>query len=75
MTELCDIPESTDWVGKLNITFTEEEDGSGLISIEWNPTDPDLDYWTSLGEEKQQKFIMNCIIKACKNLGITTDDT
>ena len=75
MTELCDIPESTDWVGKLNITFTEEEDGSGLISIEWDPTDPDLDYWTSLGEKKQQKFIMNCIIKACENLGITTDDT
>ena len=39
MTELCDIPESTDWVGKLNITFTEEEDGSGLISIEWDPTE------------------------------------
>ena len=75
MTELCDIPESTDWVGKLNITFTKEEDGSGLISIEWDPTDPDLDYWTSLGEEKQQKFTMNCIIKACENFGITTDDT
>ena len=75
MTELCDIPESTDWVGKLNITFTEEEDGSGLISIEWDPTDPDLDYWTSLGEEKQQEFMMNCIIKACENFSITTDDT
>ena len=75
MTELCDIPESTDWVSKLNITFTEEEDGSGLISIEWDSTDPDLDYWTSLGEEGQQKFIMDGIFKSFETLGITTDDT
>ena len=75
MTEPCDIPESIDWVGKLNITFTEEEDGSGLISIEWDPSDPDLDYWTSLGEEKQQKFMMNGIIKSCEKLGIITYNT
>jgi hypothetical protein len=36
---------------------------------------PDLGYWTSLGEEGQQKFIMDGIFKACENLGITTDDT
>jgi len=75
MTEHNDATESTDWVSKLNITFTEEEDGSGLISIEWDPTDPDLDYWTSLGEKKQQKFMMDGIIKSCETLGITTDDT
>ena len=75
MTELCDVPESTDWVGKLKFTFSEEEDGSGLLTIEWDPDDPDLDYWTSLGEEKQQKFIMDGLFKACKDLGITTDDT
>lgn len=75
MTEHNDATESTDWVGKLKFTFSEEEDGSGLITIEWDPEDPDLDYWTSLGEEGQQKFIMDGLFKSCKNLGITTDDT
>ena len=75
MTEHNDIPESTDWVGKLKFTFSEEEDGSGLITIEWDHLDPDLDYWTSLGEEEQQKFIMDGLFKSCKNLGITTNDT
>lgn len=75
MIEHNDITESTDWVGKLKFTFSEEEDGSGLITVEWNHLDPDLDYWTSLGEERQQKFIMDGIFKSCKDLGITTDDT
>jgi hypothetical protein len=75
MTELFDIPESTDWVGKLKFIFSEEEDGSGLITIEWDQNDPDLDYWTSLGEERQQQFIMNGIFKSFETLGITTDDT
>jgi hypothetical protein len=75
MTEHNDIPESINWVSKLKLTFTEEEDGSALTTIEWDPDDPDLDYWTSLGEEGQQKFIMDGIFKACENLGITTDDT
>ena len=75
MTEHNDVTESTDWVSKLKFTFSEEEDGSGCITSEWDPTDPDLDYWTSLGEEGQQKFIMDGLFKAFKNLGITTDDT
>jgi len=75
MTELFDIPESTDWVGKLKFIFSEEEDGSGLMTIEWDQNDPDLDYWTSLGEERQQQFIMNGIFKSFETLGITTDDT
>jgi hypothetical protein len=75
MTEHNDIPESINWVNKLKLTFTEEEDGSALTTIEWDPDDPDLDYWTSLGEEGQQKFIMDGIFKTCENLGITIDDT
>ena len=75
MTELFDIPESTDWVSKLKFIFSEEEDGSGLITIEWDQNDPDLDYWTSLGEERQQQFIMDGIFKSFETLGITTDDT
>jgi hypothetical protein len=49
--------------------------GQVSLTIEWDPDDPDLDYWTSLGEEGQQKFIMDGIFKSCANLGITTDDT
>ena len=75
MTESCNVTESTDWVGKLKFTFSEEEDGSGLITIEWDPEDPDLDYWTSLGKEGQQKFIMDGLFKSFENLGLTTDDT
>lgn len=75
MTEHNDIPESIDWVGKLKFTFTEKEDRSGLITVEWDPEDPDLDYWTSLREEGQQKFIMDGLFKSCEDLGITTDDT
>jgi hypothetical protein len=75
MTEHNDATESTDWVGKLKFTFSEEEDGSGRITSEWDQNDPDLDYWTSLGEEGQQKFIMDGLLKSCEALGITTDDT
>ena len=75
MTEHNDVTESTDWVGKLKFTFSEEEDGSGRITSEWDPTDPDLDYWTSLGEKGQQKFIMDGLFKSFEALGITTDDT
>jgi hypothetical protein len=75
MTEHNDATELTDWVGKLKFTFSEEEDGSGLITIEWDENDPDLDYWTSLGKKGQQKFIMDGIFKSCADLGITTDDT
>jgi hypothetical protein len=75
MTEHNDATELTDWVGKLKFTFSEEEDGSGLITIEWDHLDPDLDYWNSLGEEGQQKLIMDELLKSCADLGITTDDT
>ena len=33
MTEHNDVPESINWVGKLKLTFTEEEDGSALIQL------------------------------------------
>lgn len=75
MTEHNDATESTDWVGKLKFIYTEEKDESALLTIEWDQNDPDLDYWTSLGEERQQKFIMDGIFKSCADLGITIDDT
>jgi hypothetical protein len=63
------------WVFKLNMEFTEEEDGSATISMQWDETDPELDYWNSLAEEQRQKFLKNALYSAIKNLGISTDDT
>ena len=63
------------WVHKLHIEVIDEEDGSGTIAIEWDETDPDLDYWNGLGKEGQEKFIMDALHASIKNLGLTTDDT
>ena len=63
------------WVFKLNMEFTEEEDGSATISMQWDETDPDLDYWNSLGKKGQEKFIMDALYASFENLGLTTDDT
>jgi hypothetical protein len=45
------------------------------LQIEWDETDPDLDYWNGLGKEGQEKFIMDALHASIKNLGLTTDDT
>jgi hypothetical protein len=62
------------WVFKLNIEVVDEEDGSGTIVIEWDETDPDLQYWNELGKEGQEKFIMDALYNALENAGVTTDD-
>ncbi len=62
------------WIDKLTIEFIEEEDGSGTIQIEWDDTDPELDYWTGLGKEGQEKFIMDALHASFKNLGLTTEE-
>ena len=63
------------WVYKLHIEVINEEDGSATIQIEWDETDPDLDYWNSLGKEGQEKFIMDALHAAIENLGLTNNDT
>ena len=63
------------WVRKLHIEVINEEDGSATIQIEWDETDPDLDYWTSLGKEGQEKFIMDALHASFENLGLTNNDT
>ena len=35
------------------------------IQIEWDENDPDLDYWTSLGPESQEEFILTALRNAC----------
>jgi hypothetical protein len=34
------------------------------IHIEWDETDPELEYWTSLGQDDQQTFIVNALNNA-----------
>jgi len=47
-------------VEKLNIDYVEE-DGSGTICIDWDETDPDLQWWTDLGEDGQKSFILDSL--------------
>ena len=72
---MTDTSDLANWVYKLHIEVIDEEDGSGTIVIEWDETDPDLDYWTCLGKEGQEKFIMDALHASIKNLGLTTNDT
>ena len=63
------------WVHKLHVEVINEEDGSATIQIEWDETDPDLDYWNSLGKEGQQEFITKALYSSLENFEITTNDT
>jgi hypothetical protein len=72
---MIDTFDPASWVYKLHIEVINEEDGSVTIQIEWDETDPDLDYWNSLGKEGQEKFIMNALHASFKNLGLTNNDT
>jgi hypothetical protein len=57
---MTDTFDPAGWVHKLHIEVIDEEDGSGTIAIEWNETDPDLDYWNSLGKEGSGKIYYGC---------------
>ena len=72
---MSDTLDPANWVYKLHIEVIDEEDGSATIQIEWDETDPDLNYWNDLGKEGQEKFIMDALYASFENLGITTDDT
>ena len=60
----CTDPAS---VFKLDIRFIEEEDGGGIIQIEWDEEDADLQWWNNLGETKQQQFILDALTAAISN--------
>ena len=49
------------WVEKLKVEVIDEEDGGCIIHINWDATDPDLEYWTNLGEEGQKSFIIESL--------------
>ena len=47
MSDIIETVDPANWVCKLQINVTKKFN----ISIKWYPLDPDLDYWTSLGDE------------------------
>lgn len=51
-------------VEKLKVNHTIEEDGSGTIHIDWDETDPDLQWWNDLGEDGQKSFILDSLHNA-----------
>ena len=57
----CDLIAKLTSVEKLKIDYIEEEDGSGTIQIDWDETDPDLQWWNDLGENGQKSFILDSL--------------
>ncbi len=51
-------------INKLQIECIDEEDGSMTIRIDWDETDPDLQWWTDLGPEGQETFIIDALREA-----------
>jgi hypothetical protein len=56
------------WICKLNLECIEEEDGTMTIHIEWDEKDPDLQYWTNLGQKGQENFILTALRSACESV-------
>lgn len=55
---------TTNWVHKLEVKIIDEADGGCSICIHWDNEDPDLEYWTNLGEEGQKSFIIKTLTNA-----------
>ena len=53
--------ENAEWVKKLQIECIDEDDGSMTIQIDWDQNDPDLQWWTELGEEGQKTFVIDAL--------------
>ena len=51
-------------IEKLKIECIDEEDGSMTIHIEWDENDPDLQWWTDMGPEGQETFIIDSLYTA-----------
>lgn len=49
------------WLTKLAIKVTEDNDSPCLIQIDWDETDPELDYWSNLDQEGKETLIHNLI--------------
>jgi len=52
-------------IDKLKIECLDEPDGTMSINITWDENDPDLEFWTSLGPEGQETFMLSALREAC----------
>lgn len=52
-------------IEKLQIECIDEPDGGMLIQIDWDENDPDLQWWTDLGPEGQETFMIDALHEAC----------
>jgi hypothetical protein len=52
------------WIEKLKIECLDEPDGTMTITVTWDETDPEMEYWTSLGEEGQKAFMLDALHNA-----------
>lgn len=52
-------------IEKLKIECIDKTDGSITIHIEWDETDPELQWWTDLGEERQKSFMIDALYEVC----------
>jgi hypothetical protein len=55
---------NNNWIEKLTIECIDEEGGGMTIQIEWDETDPDLQYWNDLGTKGQERFIIDALTQA-----------
>ena len=55
---------NSNWVEKLKLECIDEPTGGMTIEIEWDETDPDLQWWTSLGPERQKVFVIDSLYAA-----------
>ena len=51
-------------IEKLQIEYIDEPDGTGTIRIVWDENDSDLQWWTDLGPEGQEAFIIDSLYSA-----------
>ena len=51
-------------INKLKFEWIDEPDGTGTLHIDWDETDPDLQWWTDLGPENQKTFIIDSLYSA-----------
>ena len=52
-------------INKLHIECIDEDDGSMTIHITWDETDLDLQWWTDMGPEGQETFMIDALQQAC----------
>jgi hypothetical protein len=52
------------WFEKISLEVQENGDGLVLV-FSWDENDPDLQLWTELGQENQQKFVLDALKRSC----------